>query len=84
MADVKVGKVSHYYNKISVAVLDLDKKLSVGDKIKFVRGKEDLFVQEISSMEFEHKKVNSAGKGESIGLKVDQPVKEGIDVYKTE
>lgn len=82
MADSKVGKISHYYDKIGVAVIEVEKKLSVGDKIKFIKGKEDLFEQIVASMENEHQKVNSAKKGESVGMKVDQKVGPGIGVYK--
>jgi len=84
MANLKVGKVVHYYEKIGVAVVDLNKKLKVGDRIKFVRGGADLFEQEVCSMEFEHKKIDSAKKGESVGMKVDQKVKNGVEVYKIE
>ena len=35
MADFKIGTVSHYYAKISVAVLDLRAPLHVGDFIHF-------------------------------------------------
>lgn len=84
MADVKVGKVSHYYDHVSVAVVDLTKKLKVGDKIKFVKGKEELFQQTVASIEYEHKKLDSAGKGKSIGLQVDKKVKDGTEVYKVE
>lgn len=82
MADFKVGKLTHYYDKIGVAIVDLDASLSVGDKVKFVRGGEDLFEQEIASMQIEHKKVDTAKKGDLIGLKVDEAVKEGAEVYK--
>lgn len=84
MADLKLGKVAHYYDKIGVAVVDLNKKLAVGDRIKFVKGGVNLFEQEVISMEFDHKKVDSAKKGESVGMKVDQPVKKGVEVYKIE
>lgn len=84
MADLKVGKVVHYYDKIGVAVVDLNKKLAVGDRIKFVKGGADLFEQEVVSMEFNHKKVDSAKKSESVGVEVDQPVKKGAEVYKIE
>jgi len=84
MANLKVGKVVHYYDKIGVAVVDLDKKLTVGDRIKFVRRGTDLFEQEVSSMEFEHRKIDSAKKGESVGMRVDQKVKKGVEVYKVE
>ena len=78
----KVGTVSHFYDKIGVAIIELTNTLSTGDKVKFVRGGEDLFEQVISSIQVEHKKVDSAEKGESIGVKVDEPVKDGAEVYK--
>lgn len=82
MADFKVGKVTHYYDKIGVAVVELAGTLSVGDKIKFVRGGEDLFEETVESIQIEHEKKDSAGKGEVVGLKVNQEVKEGAEVYK--
>lgn len=82
MADFKVGKVTHFYDKIGVAVVELNGSLSVGDKIKFTRGGEDLFEQEVKSMQIEHEKKNSVKKGDVVGLKVDGEVKEGAEVYK--
>lgn len=82
MADLKVGKVTHYYDKIGVAVVELSENLSVGDKIKFVRGGEDLFEQEVSSIQMEHEKTQNAKSGQAVGLKVDQEVKDGAEVYK--
>lgn len=78
----KVGRVSHYFDKIGVAIIELDNTLSVGDKTKFVRGGEDLFEQVIDSIQIEHKKVDSAGKGEVVGVKTKESVKEGAEVYK--
>jgi len=78
----KIGKITHYYDKISVAVVELDGDLSVGDKIKFSRGGEDLFEQEVKSIQVEHNKINSAKKGDTIGLKVDKEVKDGAEVFK--
>lgn len=82
MADYKVGKITHYYDKISVAVLELSGDLAVGDKIKFVRGGEDLFTQTVSSMQVEHEQRQSAKKGDIVGLKADSEVKEGAEVFK--
>ncbi|KKS94564.1 MAG: hypothetical protein UV71_C0023G0004 [Microgenomates group bacterium GW2011_GWC1_43_13] len=78
----KVGKVSHYYDKLSVAIIDLDGTLSVGDNIKFIRGGEDLFEQKVESIQIEHEKKDSAGKGDVIGLKTNEAVKEGTEVFK--
>jgi len=35
MADFKIGKVMHYYDKLGVAIIQLDSGLGIGDKIKF-------------------------------------------------
>lgn len=81
MADTKIGKITHYFDKIGVAVVELSAKLKAGDKIK-VSGHDNEFEQEISSMQIEHEQVPEADNGQSIGLKIDQPVKEGDEVYK--
>jgi len=81
---LKVGNVTHYYDKIGVAIIELDGKLAIGDKIKFVRGGEDLFEQEVKSMQIEHEKVDSASKGDVVGLKADKDIKDGAEVYKVQ
>lgn len=83
MADLKIGKVIHFYDKIAVAIVELSSNLSVGDKIKFSRGGEDLFEQNVDSIQIEHEQKQSAEKGDVVGLKVGQEVKEGAEVYKT-
>jgi translation elongation factor EF-1alpha len=82
MANLKIGKVTHYYDKIGVAIVELSTSLSVGDKIKFSRGGEDSFEQGVESIQIEHEKLDSAKKGDVIGLKVEKEVKEGAEVYK--
>lgn len=84
MADLKIGKVTHYYDKIGVAVLELDSDLGVGDKIKFVRGGEDLFEQTVESIQIEHEKIEKAGKGDVVGLKADKEVKQGAEVFRVQ
>jgi putative protease len=82
MTDFKIGKVTHYYDKIGVAVLELNSDLGTGDKIKFTRGGEDLFEQDVTSMQVEHEKIDKAKKGDIVGMKTDQPVKDGAEVFK--
>ena len=82
MADVTIGKVTHYYDKIGVAIILLKTKLAIGDKIKFVKKGEELFQQEVTSIQKEHQNLDSAGKGDEVGVKADQPVKVGVEVYK--
>ena len=81
--DKPIGKVVHYYDKLGVAIIDLGKGgLKVGDQVKFKRGDEE-FTQEVASLQVEHKDVDSVKKGDSFGLKVDQPTKPGTEVYLT-
>lgn len=76
-----IGKVAHYFGNIGVAVIELSEKLKVGDNIRIVGGETDI-TQTVESMEAEHQKVQEAKSGESIGVKVEQKVREGYKVYK--
>jgi putative protease len=76
-----IGKITHYFGNIGVAVIKLSDKLKVGDTIRIVGGETD-FTQNVDSMEMEHQKIEEAKKGESVGLKVDQKVREDYKVYK--
>jgi len=76
-----IGKITHYFGNIGVAVIELSDTLKVGDTIRIVGGTTD-FTQEVTSMEIEHKKVETAKPGDSAGLKVNQKVREGYKVYK--
>jgi len=76
-----IGQVTHYFGNIGVAVIELQDSLKVGDTIRIVGGETD-FTQGVESMEVEHQKVEAAKKGESIGLKVAQKVREGYKTYK--
>lgn len=76
-----VGKVTHYYGKIGVAVVELEDELRVGDEIS-IEGKTTNFRQKVESMQIQHKNVEVAKAGDSIGLKVVEKVREGDKVYK--
>ena len=80
MADIKIGKIIHYYDKIGVAVVELLKPLKNGNTVK-ISGHDSEFTQVISSMQIEHQQLDEAKKGQSIGLKVDKPVKEGDELF---
>ena len=76
-----VGKVSHYFTKIDVAVVELSDELKVGDRIS-IEGATTNLQQTVNSMQIEHEDVQSAGAGQSIGMKVEQRAREGDLVYK--
>jgi translation elongation factor EF-Tu-like GTPase len=76
-----VGKVTHYFSKIGVAVIELSDTLKASDTIRIVGGETD-FNQMVESMEIEHQTVKEAKAGDSVGLKVSQKVREGYKAYK--
>jgi translation elongation factor EF-1alpha len=79
--EIKIGKVTHYYNHIGVAVLDLTGELRLGDRILIIGHTTDLS-QVVMSMEIEHRKVQVVAPGEEVALKVAEPVHKGDEVYK--
>jgi translation initiation factor IF-2 len=79
--DIKIAKVTHYYDKIGVAVVEVLKQpLKVGDVIK-ISGHDNEFNQAVSSLQIEHTQVKEIKAGESGALKTDKPVKEGDVIY---
>lgn len=76
-----IGKVTHYYDKAGVAIIDLATgSLKVGQKIKFKHGEEE-FTQTVESLQVDHKAVEEVKAGDAFGLKVDQPAKVGTLVF---
>jgi len=78
-----IGKITHYYSKIGVGIIELVSSLKVGDKIK-IKGHSTEIEQNIDSMQIDHAEVSEAKKGDVIGLKVADKVREGDEVYKAE
>lgn len=83
MAKKSVGKVTHFFSKISVAVLELADELKVGDTIS-IEGRGETVEQTVDSMQIEHENIETAKAGDSIGLKTVKPVKPGDEVFKVE
>ncbi len=76
-----IGEVTHYYDKIGVAVIKLSAPLAVGEAIKISgHGKE--FAQSVDSMQIEHQAVQKADKGQELGLKLKKEVKEGDKIFR--
>lgn len=78
----EIGKITHYFSKINVGVLELSKgTLQVGDTIH-IKGHTTDFYQKVESMQVEHNPVDSAKPGEPVGLKVENPVRENDIIFK--
>ena len=80
--EMQVGKVTHYFSKIGVAVIEITGgSIKVGDEIH-IKGHTSDFKQKVSSMQIEHDKIEVAEPGQSIGVKVNEPVRANDLVYK--
>lgn len=79
----QIGKITHYFSKIGVAVLALEGGLKAGDTI-VISGQGREFEQLADSMQVDHENVQAAKAGDEVGLKVAAPVKEGCLVYLKE
>ena len=78
----RIGIVTHYYNHLSVAIIELETgSLRVGDVIH-IRGHTSDFSQPVESLEIEHAHVDEVGPGESFGLRVKDHAREHDVVYK--
>lgn len=79
----ELGRVSHWYDKINVAVVKLAGTLKKGDRLKFKHGEEE-FEEEIGSLQIDHKEVVAGKKGDEIAMKLSHKAKEGTTVYEAE
>ena len=77
----QVGSVTHFFKKIGVAIVALTDSLLVGDTVHIIGHTTDLS-QKVDSMQMEHQNVEKAEKGQTIGLKVTDEVREKDLVFK--
>ncbi len=76
-----IGRVSHYYSHLSVAAISLSAPLAVGERIH-IHGHSTDFVQAVSSMEVDHRKVERAAPGQDVALLVDDHVREHDLIFR--
>ncbi len=75
-----IGRVSHYYDHIKVAILDLSDQLEIGQTVHF-KGAHDDYAQTVDQMQIDHKDVEVAKAGDSVGIKVSQKTRENDEVF---
>jgi translation initiation factor IF-2 len=83
MKEKPIGEITHWFNNIHVAVIELKGTLKKGDKIAIRRGEEE-FEETIASMQVDHNDVASAKKGDDVAIKLSQKAKEGALVFRAE
>ncbi len=83
MAEKEIGKVTHYFSRISVAGIELSDELVVGDTI-LIKGATTYFQQKVESMQLDQKNIEKGKPGQLIGVAVQEKVRPGDKVYKVE
>lgn len=84
MQEKEIGRITHYFSKIGVAVIEMtDGTLSAGDTIH-IKGHTTDLTQTIDSMQIEHDSVDTIKVGDAAGIKVSDHVREHDVVYKAE
>ncbi|MGE5252222.1 MAG: hypothetical protein ACM3QS_18620 [Bacteroidota bacterium] len=71
--ELEIGKVTHYYSHLRVAVLELSAGLKLGDKIHIVGHSTD-FTETVNSMEIDHGRVLEVQPGDNVAIRVIEPV----------
>jgi putative protease len=81
MEEIVVGRVEKFFSRIGVAAIKITEgELKIGDTIR-IKGHTTDFEQKIESMQVEHVPVDKAQKGQDVGIKVKEKVREGDLVY---
>jgi putative protease len=78
-----IGEVTHFFGNIDVAIVKFSKPVKVGTVVHF-KGATTDFSQEIKSMQYEHESIETAKKGQQVGIKVKDKVHEGNEVFLEE
>lgn len=81
MQEKEIGKVTHYYDHLSVGIIELSDSLKVGDNIH-IKGHSADFTQPVDSMQIEHAAVAAAKAGDVVGLKILQKAHPHDKVFK--
>ena len=81
MEEKEIGRISHYFGKVSVGIIELTGDLKVGDTIH-IKGVHDDFTQKVDSLQVEHEQIQEGKKGDAVGVKVASKVHENDKVFK--
>ena len=77
-----IGRVTHYFSKLKVAIVEIEQGDVTLDDILFIKGNLTRFRQRVRSIEYNHQKISKAPAGYEIGLQVGAKARVGDVVYK--
>lgn len=78
---IKVGRAAHYYNRLGVMSVQVERTIRPGDRLRVVGLTTD-FEMTVERIEKNGKPVDKALTGDRIGLKTDRRAGSGDEVYK--
>lgn len=78
-----IGTITHYFGGLGVAIIKLATKLESGTDVSF-KGATTDFTQTVESMQYDHQDISIGKKGQEIGVKVKDKVREGDEVFLVE
>ncbi len=81
MSNVKVASVFKFFAKPSVAALEVEEEIKLGDKLLF-KGATTDFKMTVTSMQIEGENVEAVKKGQQVGIKTLERVRPGDIVFK--
>jgi len=81
MSGIRIGDVIHFYDRISVAVIQLTGPIRLGDTVHFL-GRSTDFQQAVASMQIEHQSIEEADAGQEVAMKVTSQVRPRDKVFK--
>ena len=77
----KVGEVFKFFVKPSVAAIEVQGDIKIGDEISFQGATTD-FKMKVVSMQIEGEEVESVKKGQQVGIRTPERVRPNDEVYK--
>lgn len=78
---IEVGKVVNYFKKVGVAEITVIDDLNVGDSVLIIGPTTGCIEEKIESMQVEGENIKSAKKGQNVGIKLENLVRENDKVY---
>lgn len=82
MNEIEIGKVRHYFDKLSVAVIELTAgELAIGDTIH-IKGHTTDVTSKVESLQIEHTKLEKGAVGQSVGTRIAGKAREHDKVFK--
>ena len=78
-----IGAVTHFFDGLGVAIVKFSKAVKKGTRLHF-KGATTDFEEIARSMQYDHQDVETAKKGQEVGIKVKERVREGDKVFEAE